>query len=108
MGGSAAQQNLPGLTLIFLPLFLVVSVGSCILIGKMTGCRGQLCCNDSCCCAEGFWEVMFDGSLTTGMAREASVVSLQDMENTSEVVGPPVMLAPPPQPALAGGLETTD
>lgn len=53
--------NKPQLFWVFLLLFLVLFMGSCFLLGRLTGCRGRFCCNDSCCCAAGFWEIMFGG-----------------------------------------------
>jgi len=56
---SAEEAQKPGLPLLFFPLFLTVSVGSCFLMGRLTGCRGLFCCDESCCCAAGFWESLF-------------------------------------------------
>merc|ERR1712100_366674 len=56
-GAGEAHSN--GLAFLFVILFLIVSVGSCVYLGRLTGCRGVCCCNESCCCAPNFWEAQF-------------------------------------------------
>merc|ERR1712232_960932 len=66
----------PGLAVIFFPIFLVASVGSCCLIGRQTGCRGMCACSESCCFAFRFWEIMFgdEGQSSATQGGELSLV----------------------------------
>jgi len=76
---SASKAQDFTLILLLFCLFLTSSVGSCFLLGRNTGCRGILGCNEGFCCAPAFWEEdfgTFPGSAREDLVGPASLVGI--------------------------------